>query len=155
MQALRPATRVQVRRMTIFILGLAVGSVLIVPVGAHVSHSLAHLWGDHIKSKADARYVESQEVLWAYVEADGFLRNGRGATGVQLGEFSSQYVVEFSRNVAECAWIATRSTALESSGEISASGGNDPATVVVDIHNSTGFEGDSVPFSLAVLCGTK
>ena len=155
MQALRPTTRVRVRRMTIFILGLAVGSTLVVPTGAHVSRSLTHLWGDHIKSKADARYVESQQVLWAYVEADGSLRNGRGATGAQLGEFSSQYVVGFNRNVSKCAWIATRSMALESSGEIAASGGNDPNTVVVDIHNSTGLEGDSVPFSLAVFCGTK
>ncbi len=154
MRALRPMTRVWVRRMTIFILGVAVGSVLVVPAGAHVSRSLTHLWGDHIKAKADARYVEAQQVLWAYVEADGSLRNGRGATGAQLGELASQYVVEFNRNVAKCAWIATRSMALEDSGEIAASGGNDPNTVVVDIHNSTGLEGDSVPFSLAVFCGT-
>lgn len=152
MRALRPTTRV--RRMTVFILGVVVGSVLVVPAGAHVSRSFTHLWGDHIKPRADARYVESQQVLWAYVEADGSLRNGRGATGAQLEEATSQYVVEFSRDVAECAWIATRSTARESSGEIAASGGNDPNTVVVDIHNSTGFEGDSVPFSLAVFCGT-
>ncbi len=69
--------------MTIFILGVAVGSVLVAPAGAHVSRSLTHLWGDHIKPKTDARYVESQQALWAYVEADGSLRNGRGATGAQ------------------------------------------------------------------------
>ena len=154
MTVLKRTTRVRVLRLATFILGIAVGSVLVTPAGAHVSRSLTHLWGDHIKSKADARYVESQQVLWAYVEADGSLRNGRGATGAHLGQIASQYVVEFSRNVAECAWIATRSTALESSGEIAASGGKDPDTVVVDIHNSTGFEGDSVSFSLAVFCGT-
>ncbi len=44
--------------------------------------------------------------------------------------------------------------ASEYSGEITVSGGSDPNTVVVDIHNSTGLEHDSVPFSLAVFCGT-
>ena len=154
MKAPRPSTRVRERRIIMFILGVVIGSVLVLPAGAHVSRSLTHVWRDHVKSKADARYVESQQVLWASVEADGSLGSGRGVRGVHLGQIASQYIVEFSRDVAECAWIATRSTARESSGEIAASGGNDPNTVVVDIHNSTGVEGDSVPFSLAVFCGT-
>lgn len=122
------------------------------PAVGHVSESAAHLWNRHIRPKADARYVGSQEVLWAFVEGNGTLARGNGATAAETTTFPSQYLVTFNRDVSACAWIATRATALESSGEIATAAGSDPNTVLVDIHNSTGLEGAAVPFSLAVMC---
>lgn len=141
-----------VRRVMMVLVGIFVGIALVSPSLGHIGASARHLWKQHIRPKADGRYVGSQKMLWAYVEADGSLRNGKGATAAQPGETTGQYVVTFNRNVSRCAWNATRSEALESAGLIAASGGSDPNTVVVEIHNPSGLEGDETPFSLAVLC---
>src|SRR5688500_7313797 len=39
------------------IVGVLIGATLLGPAGAHVTTSVRHLWRQHVKGKADARYV--------------------------------------------------------------------------------------------------
>ncbi len=48
--------------------GMALGVVMVgTPAGAHVGGSVNHLW-NHLKPKADKRYVNESELLWAVVD---------------------------------------------------------------------------------------
>ena len=132
--------------------GVLVGMLLVSPAVGHVTEGATHLWERHIKPRADARYVGSQQVLWAFVDESANLVRGRGAIAAERGAETGQYVVTFDRDVSSCAWVATRATALDSAGEIATAAGPEPDMVVVDIHTPTAIEGDDAPFSLAVFC---
>ena len=143
------------RRGMVVVIGILIGATLLTPAVGHVTSRVNHLWKQHIKAKTDARYVGSRQMLWAFVEADGDLRNGRRATAAQAGDQPGRYVVTFKRNVSMCSWNATLATAFGPAGLITAGGGSDPKTVLVEIHNPTGVEGREAPFSLSVLCQRK
>jgi hypothetical protein len=87
--------------------GIAIGVVMVAtPAGAHVGGSVNHLW-NHIKPKADKRYVNENEALWAVVDgATGNLARGNNvATTNRSG--AGTYQVRFTRNVRNCAYVAT------------------------------------------------
>ena len=128
------------------------GVFFLTPVGAHVSDSVNHLWGDHIKAKGDKRYVRR---YFAVIESDGDLVRGKGVLDAgDVGE--GAYGVAFNRNVRNCAYVATLGIpgfkAEPPPGEIGVAGwAKDPKGVYVQTTDSSGAVADR-PFHLAVLC---
>jgi hypothetical protein len=93
-------------KMTLAVAGILVGALLLNPVAAHVNDSFSHLWNDHIKPKADTRYVKKTQSPWAAVEADGGLALSKGVSATQKND-TGDYTILFNRNVLNCATTAT------------------------------------------------
>jgi hypothetical protein len=61
------------RTVAVLALGVAIGAVLFAtPAASHIG-SVSHLWSDHIKPKADARYLQNTKV----VISSGTANNGQ------------------------------------------------------------------------------
>ena len=87
--------------------GVLVGALLLSPVAAHVNNNFSHLWNDHIKPKADQRYVQRTKSPWARVAANGNLIAGEGVVDINNAP-AGEYTIEFNRKVgAKCAGTAT------------------------------------------------
>jgi hypothetical protein len=52
-----------VRSIAFLLVGMVVGALVIPPAAGHVTRSFAHLWGDHFKEKADARYTGDTKIV--------------------------------------------------------------------------------------------
>jgi hypothetical protein len=104
--------------------GMAIGIVMVgTPAGAHVGGTVNHLWG-HLKPKADARYVNETELLWAVVDGDGeAIVRGNRAVSVNRSS-AGIYQVRFARNVRNCVYVA-------STGLTGASGNPPPGEIAV------------------------
>jgi hypothetical protein len=104
--------------------GIAIGVVMVgTPAGAHVGGTVAHLWG-HLKPRADARYVNETELLWAVVDGDGeAIVRGNRAVSVNRSS-AGIYQVRFARNVRNCVYVA-------STGLTGASGNPPPGEIAV------------------------
>jgi hypothetical protein len=104
--------------------GIAIGVVMVgTPAGAHVGGTVTHLWG-HLKPKADARYVNETELLWAVVDGDGeAIVRGNRAVSVNRSS-AGIYQVRFARNVRNCVYVA-------STGLTGASGNPPPGEIAV------------------------
>ncbi|MBW3593117.1 MAG: hypothetical protein KY396_05440 [Actinobacteria bacterium] len=105
----RKSTRRRIRgwrTAAVLATGVAIGTTMMAtPAIGHVGGTVGHLW-NHLKPKADARYVRDSEVLWAVVNADGTTARANGA--VSSGRFTAgQYRVVFNRNVTGCTYSAT------------------------------------------------
>jgi hypothetical protein len=87
--------------------GMAIGVVMVgTPAGAHVGGTVNHVW-NHLKPKADARYVNEGELLWAVVDGTtGTLARGNRVTSVSKSG-TGLYQVRFGRNVRNCAYAPT------------------------------------------------
>jgi hypothetical protein len=56
------------RTATVLAIGVAIGSALVAtPVSSHVGGTVTHLWNDHIRPKADARYYTKAQANARYV----------------------------------------------------------------------------------------
>jgi hypothetical protein len=87
--------------------GMVIGVVMVAtPSGAHIGGTVNHLW-NHLKPKADARYVNESELLWAVVDGNtgNLARGNRVASSTRSG--AGTYQVRFARNVRNCAYVAT------------------------------------------------
>jgi hypothetical protein len=123
------------------------------PAGAHVGGSVNHLWS-HLKPRADERYVNNNESLWAVVESNGDLvRDNRAASAqrIQAGQFE----VVFERDVQSCAYVAAiadNGTLVPLAGQIgvAARAGNANA-VFVETRDADGVAADR-DFHLSVVC---
>ena len=127
--------------------GVLVGALLLSPVAAHVNNNFAHLWGDHIKPKADNRYVLQKEAAWARVNDEGALVRGEGVDDAGR-DSTGIYIVQFKRRVNNCAVTATAWT----NGLIASVGpsqGNDTVTVRLINTVNTPVDGD---FAVIVRC---
>jgi hypothetical protein len=51
------------RSVAFLFVGMVVGALVVPPAAAHISNSFAHLWGDHIKEKADKRYTGDTKIV--------------------------------------------------------------------------------------------
>jgi hypothetical protein len=128
------------------------GVVFLTPVGAHVSDSVDHLWGEHIKPRADQRYVRR---YFAVVDENAALVRDKGATdATELT--GSAYEVIFNRNVRNCAYVATLGEPSQlsepPSGEIGVAGRKgEPKGVYVVTFDSSGAASDE-DFHLVVTC---
>lgn len=50
--------------MALLAVGVTIGIAMVAtPAGAHVGGTVGHLWNDHIKPKADARYLQNTIVI--------------------------------------------------------------------------------------------
>jgi hypothetical protein len=104
--------------------GMAIGIVMVgSPAGAHVGGTVNHLW-NHLKPKADPRYVNETELLWAVVDGDGeAIVRGNRAVSVNRSS-AGIYQVRFTRNVRSCVYVA-------STGLTGAAGNPPPGEIAV------------------------
>lgn len=45
--------------------------------------------------------------LWARIASDGTIIASKGVTGASAGPSSGEYLIDFSRDITACAWLAT------------------------------------------------
>jgi hypothetical protein len=145
--------------MALLAAGIAIGIVMVAtPAGAHVGGSVNHLW-NHLKPKADKRYVNEKELLWAVVDGDGqAIVRGNGAVSVNRSS-AGVYQVRFARNVRDCAYVAsvglTGASGNPPPGEIGVVGENASVRGVwIQTFNSAGAPADR-DFHLIVDCGRR
>ncbi len=136
------------RRIGYVAAGVVLGALLLSPVAAHVGDEIGHLWGDHIKQKADARYVKGSDVMWARVAASGALKSDRGVRSSEELDIAA-YLVVFQRAVRNCSLSATAqapdifASALPVDGE--------PNEVQIELRTSGGSFPSSA-FTLLAVC---
>jgi hypothetical protein len=112
------------RLVALLATGIVIGVAMVgTPAGAHVGGTVNHLW-NHLKPKADARYVNETELLWAVVDGDGVaIVRGNGAVSVNRSS-AGIYQVRFTRGVRNCVYVA-------STGLTGASGNPPPGEIAV------------------------
>jgi hypothetical protein len=112
------------RLVALLATGIVIGVAMVgTPAGAHVGGTVNHLW-NHLKPKADARYVNETELLWAVVDGDGeAIVRGNRAVSVNRSS-AGIYQVRFARNVRNCVYVA-------STGLTGASGNPPPGEIAV------------------------
>lgn len=73
------------RTAALLLAGMVMGSLLLTPAGAHVGNRVKHLWTQHVRPKADDRYVRlvaqpgqtlSGQLTERYAPDDGFVLTG-------------------------------------------------------------------------------
>jgi hypothetical protein len=95
--------------------------------------------------------------LWAQVTSTGTLIASGGVTGILSGyPEAARVMVTFSRDVSQCAHVATLSTAAFGAGEpgqisVSGAGNHGPDSIEVFTYNAASA-GEFRSFSLAVFC---
>jgi hypothetical protein len=105
----------------------------------------------------DADKLDGKDApLWAVINLDGTIDRGFGVTSTEGPGGNSLFVIDFNRNVSNCAHVASLGdgTGNTFQGEVSASGNNhglEDNQVVVTTFNSIGESADK-PFHLAVFC---
>jgi hypothetical protein len=131
--------------------GVLIGALQLTPVGAHVSGTITHLWRDHIRPKADARYVRDNELLWAVVAPDGSLEHGDGVVSSAKLDTGS-YEVIFRRDVTECAYVASIQHSSQTGETLVEPRNGNANGVFVGTFTSAGAPADK-RFHLIVACG--
>jgi hypothetical protein len=136
---------------------LALGVVMVAtPAGATMNWT--NIWNNHLKPKADKRYVNESELLWAVVDGtDGSLDRGNGVASTNKSD-TGDYQVRFNKNVRGCVYVATvglpGSLGVELPGQIGVVGEAASVNGVwIDTYDSLGNEADR-SFHLLVDCDT-
>lgn len=115
------------RGVALVLVGLIVGTLFLTPAGAHVGGTVRHLWNKHLKSRADARYVQR---MFAVVDDDGTLVNGRRVVSSRR-DATGNYTVTFKRDISDCAVVtSTGGYPLTESSNTGVSVGTAQATVL-------------------------
>ncbi len=134
---------------------LAVGVVLAAtPAGAVTNWT--NIWNVHLKPKADKRYVNESDLLWAVIDGTtGDLDRGNGVTFTNKSD-TGDYQVRFNKNVRGCVYVASvglpGSSGVELPGQIGVVGENASVRGVwIDTYDSLGAESDR-SFHLIVDC---
>ena len=137
--------------------GMMIG-IIMVATPASALTNWSNVWQNHIKPKADKRYVNESELLWAVVDGTtGNLDRGNGVTFTNKSD-TGDYQVRFNKNVRNCVYIATvglpGSLGVELPGQIGVVGENASVNGVwIDTYDSAGTEADR-SFHLLVDCDT-
>ncbi len=149
------ATERRWRAVALLALGIVLGIALTAsPAASHVA-GWTHNWNKHIKPRADKRYVNTHEFLWAVINADGTLARGSRVVSADLIA-GSQYEVIFNRNVTGCAYNAVVGTPGSSvfpapgGAEVAGRSGK-PNGVAIQTFTPAG-SADQRPFHLQVIC---
>jgi hypothetical protein len=101
----------------------------------------------HLKPKADKRYVNESELLWAVIDgANGSLDRRNGVTFTNKSD-TGEYQVRFDRNVRNCVYVASvglpASLGVELPGQIGVVGENASVRGVwIDTYDSLGNQAD-------------
>jgi hypothetical protein len=117
-----------------------------------------NIW-NHIKPKADKRYVNESELLWAVVDGtSGDLDRGNGVTYTNKSD-TGDYQVRFNKNVRGCVYVASvglpGSLGVELPGQIGVVGEAASVNGVwIDTYDSAGNEADR-SFHLLVDCDVQ
>jgi hypothetical protein len=137
--------------------GIVIGIAMIgTPAGAHVGGTVNHLWS-HLRPKADKRYVNETELMWAVVDGDGeAIVRGNRAVSVNRSS-AGVYQVRFASNVRNCVYDAsiglTGASGNPPPGEIGVVGeAVSVSGVWVQTFDSAGTSADR-DFHLIVDCG--
>jgi hypothetical protein len=147
------------RRKIVALLGATMLLVVVMvatPAGAAINWT--NIWNNHLKPKADKRYVNESDLLWAVVDGTtGNLDRGNGVTFTNKSD-TGDYQVRFNKNVRNCVYVASvglpGSSGVELPGQIGVVGENASVNGVwIDTYDSLGAEADR-SFHLLVDCDT-
>jgi hypothetical protein len=104
----RGSMRARIGKLSLAAAGVVVGVLLLGPVSAHVNDSFNHLWEDHIRPKADDRYVNHSQNPWARIASNGDVIDEEGLVDADPPAPTGDYTLEFNRRVGNrCAGTAT------------------------------------------------
>jgi hypothetical protein len=151
--------KVRRRKLLVALAAVLVLGVVTVATPAGATMNWTNIWNTHLKPKADKRYVNESELLWAVVDGTtGDLDRGNGVTYTNKSD-TGDYQVRFNKNVRNCVYIATvglpGSLGVELPGQIGVAGENASVNGVwIDTYDSAGTEADR-SFHLLVDCDTK
>ena len=146
------------RKMVALLATAMIAGIVLVATPAGASLNWNNIWNNHLKPKADQRYVNESELLWAVVDgSNGNLDRGNGVTFTNKSD-TGDYQVRFNRNIRNCVYVATvglpGSLGVELPGQIGVAGENASVRGVwIDTYDSAGTEADR-SFHLIVDCGT-
>jgi hypothetical protein len=144
------------RKLVVAIAAVMALGVVMVATPAGATQNWANIWNNHLKPKADKRYVNESDLLWAVVDGtDGSLDRGNGVTSTTKSD-TGDYQVRFNKNVRGCVYVATvglpGSLGVELPGQIGVVGENASVRGVwIDTYDSLGNESDR-SFHLLVDC---
>ncbi len=150
--------QVRRRKLVAAIVAVLALGVVVVATPAGASINWTNIWNTHLKPKADKRYVNESELLWAVVDGTtGDLDRGNGVTFTNKSD-TGDYQVRFNKNVRNCVYVATvglpGSVGVELPGQIGVAGENASVNGVwIDTYDSLGAESDR-SFHLLVDCDT-
>lgn len=144
------------RAATLLAVGVVIGMVMVAtPAGAHVGGTVGHLWNNHIKPKADARYSKK--------DVRTLLRFSGTTTDTSIGGTYEQMVTvgtfskKRSNSVVQVTWtghVATAGTFCDF--QLRIDGANDTGSTAASGGNSTGRVvnyGDESPASASTVFG--
>jgi hypothetical protein len=150
--------KVRRRKLLVALAAVLVLGVVTVATPAGATINWTNIWNTHLKPKADKRYVNESELLWAVVDGTtGNLDRGNGVTFTNKSD-TGDYQVRFNKNVRNCVYVATvglpGSLGVELPGQIGVVGENASVNGVwIDTYDSAGTEADR-SFHLLVDCDT-
>ena len=93
------------RGMVLILIALVMGANLIGPAVGHVGETIAHLWGQHIRPKADARYLRVGELKFY---ENGVWTVNTGLGGATVGEWSD--TIQFDSTDTGTTWAVLHLT---------------------------------------------
>lgn len=143
------------RKIVALTAAAAVLGVVLAATPAGAVNNWTNIW-NHLKPKADKRYVNESDLLWAVVDGStGALDRGNGVISTTKSD-TGDYQVRFNKNVRGCVYVATvglpGSLGVELPGQIGVVGENASVRGVwVDTYDSLGNESDR-SFHLLVDC---
>ena len=146
------------RKLVVAIAAVMALGVVMVATPAGATQNWTNIWNTHLKPKADKRYVNESELLWAVVDGtDGSLDRGNGVMFTNKSD-TGDYQVRFNKNIRGCVYVATvglpGSVGVELPGQIGVAGENASVNGVWgDTYDSAGNESDR-SFHLLVDCDT-
>lgn len=150
--------QVRRRKLVVAVAAVLVLGVVMVASPAGATMNWTNIWNTHLKPKADKRYVNESELLWAVIDGTtGNLDRGNGVTFTNKSD-TGDYQVRFNKNVRGCVYVATvglpGSVGVELPGQIGVAGENASVNGVwIDTYDSAGNESDR-SFHLLVDCDT-
>jgi hypothetical protein len=151
--------KVRRRKLIVALAAALTLGVVLVASPANATLNWANIWNTHLKPKADKRYVNESELLWAVIDGtDGSLDRGNGVAATFKSD-TGDYQVRFNKNVRGCVYVATiglpGSVGVELPGQIGVAGENASVNGVwIDTYDSAGAEQDR-SFHLLVDCDTQ
>ena len=99
--------KVRRRKLFVALTAVLVLGVVMVATPAGATMNWTNIWNTHLKPKADKRYVNESELLWAVIDGNtGNLDRGNGVTYTNKSD-TGDYQVRFNKNVRNCVYVAT------------------------------------------------
>jgi hypothetical protein len=123
------------------------------PFTTNATGQVANLNADKLDGKDSTELVGAGELLFASVQANGILANGRGTTtAAKTNEAENTYTVTFNRDVSKCSFTANAVGAASTAGGFGVQPGPELNQARVDEPDTAGPGDAGRPFHLQVIC---